>query len=218
MIADQLKAALRGKKWSISEAASKSDVSRSFLSRLLSGQGPPRTRSGHQTAEHDERYRSLAETLDLPDPSGFIQIVAHAQQTQSAAPPVPEILRRRYPNLHQQIAKNQPLRNRADLLRLMGDCLGKAIAPQAERLKEEVLTRLKKAPQSPPFRTQMYVTHDYLGTPSNQRLSGFASTRTQACREIGEALIKVGDNRGDASVDACVEIAQLFYDLALLDH
>ncbi len=216
MIAEQLEAALRRKGWSISTAADKSGVNRSFLSRLVNGQDPPRSRSGHQTAEHDDRYRRLAEALEL---DGFVESVARIQQGQSALPTAFSALRRRYEGFSRLIAKNQPLRHRPDLLRLMNDCLAKSLSPaQAEKLNREIRTNLPKTPRTPPAEAQQpYIAHDYLGFPSNLRSPSYLSPRAQTCRDIGYALIDAG-HPDDKCLHACIEIAMLFYDLALLDH
>lgn len=216
MIAELLTDALRRKGWSIAAAARECGVNRVFLNRLVTGQVPPRARDRRLTAEHDERYRKLAVGLELPDPDGFIKEVARVQK--AASNPAPTILSERYPHFSQQITKNQPhLRHEKGLLRLMSDCLGTAIgSPQADTLNEKVRKHLG---ESGPI-MQPYVDYDYLGIVSNPPLPSLVSQRVRTCREIAGILVELDDPQeawSDARIDACVEIAMLFYDLALLD-
>ncbi len=215
MIAEQLKAALRRKEWSITTAAKKSGVDRSFLSRLLSGQDPPRTRDGRETAEHDERYRNLAKALDL-DVASFVATVVQVQNSQPAVLPVSTLLHARHSRFKDQIDKNRPLRHKPDLVRLMSDCLSADFGlPRAKVLTKEVLDLLGSSPPPQSFMKQPYVEYNYLGLPSSWVLERFASARMQTCREIGDALIALD---APDEEDVCVEVAMLFYDLAVLDH
>jgi len=215
MIAEQLKAALRRKEWSITAAAEKSGVDRSFLSRLLSGQDPPRTRDGRETAEHDERYWNLAKALDL-DAASFVATVARVQKSQPAVLPVSNLLNDRHSRFKNQIDKNRPLRHKPDLVRLMSDCLSAIVGlSRAKVLTKEVLGRLGSSPPPPSFMKQPYVEYDYLGLPASRVLERFASARMQTCREIGDALVELDAPYAE---DVCIEVAMLFYDLAVLDH
>lgn len=217
MIAETLQAALNRKGWSVTKAAKASGIDRAFLSRLLNGQDPPRTREGRRTAEHDARYRKVAVALGLEDPNGFIDMVARIQKGQPGAVPVPEALRARYPRFQDQIASNQPLRTRSAFVRLMKDCLVTAFGElQAEQLGKEVQIQLRGASQPPLFKTQ-YVGHDYLGIRSSHLLPRLGSQRARFCWQIGDALIEVCGPADDAVRD-CVNIARLFYDLALLER
>ncbi len=215
MIAEQLKAALRRKEWSITAAAKESGVDRSFLSRLLSGQDPPRTRDGRETAEHDERYWNLAKALDL-DAASFVATVAQVQKNQPAVLPVSNLLHARHPRFKDQIDKNRPLRHKPDLVRLLSDCLSAVVGfRRAKALTKEVLDLLGSSPPPRSFKKQPYVEYDYLGLPSSRVLERSVSARAQTCREIGDALVAI--EAPDAE-DACVEVAMLLYDLAMLDH
>jgi len=216
VIAEQLKAALRRKEWSVTTAARESGVDRAFLSRLLNGQDPPRSRSGHQTAEHDDRYRRLAKALEL---DGFVESVARIQLGQSALPSFFSVLRRRYEGFSRLIAKNQPLRHRPDLLRLMSDCLNESLdSTHAEKLSREIRTKVPTTPRTPPAETQQpYVAHGYLGFPSNLRAPSYPSPRAQTCRDIAYALIDA-DHPDEKCLRVCIDIAMLFYDLSLFDR
>lgn len=215
MISEQLRSALRRKGWSITAAAKKSGVDRSFLSRLLSGQDPPRTRDGRQTAEYDERYWNLAKALDL-DAVSFVQAVGRVQKSHPAVLPASILLHARHSRFKDQIDKNRPLRHKPDLVRLMSDCLVAAVGTRrAKALTQEVLDLLGGSPPPRSFKKQPYVEYDYLGLPSSRVLERYDSARAQTCREIGDALVEV---KAPDAEDACVEVAMLFFDLAMLDH
>lgn len=218
MIAGILRTALNSRGWSVTEAAARSGIDRPFLSRLLNGQDPPRTRDGRRTAEHDDRYRKIAVALGLDDPDGFVEMVARIQRGQPAVLPVPIALRHRYPAFEQQIADNQPLRHRSNFMRLMKDCLVAALEGDqaAAAIGKAVESQLKRASQAPFFKTQ-YVGHDYLGIRSNHRLPSLGSQRARLCRQIGDALVELCGSADDA-VGGCVHIARLFHDLALLER
>lgn len=79
MIAPQINEALQRKGWSITEAAAKAELDRSFVSRLAGGHSPPRTKKGRKNARHDERYPQLARILGL-DESTFVDEVVRLQR------------------------------------------------------------------------------------------------------------------------------------------
>ncbi|MCP4660241.1 MAG: hypothetical protein GY856_32985 [bacterium] len=108
------------------------------------------------------------------------------------------------------------MRHKPDLVRLMSDCLSADVGlRRAKVLTKEVLGLLGSSPPPQSFMKQSYVEYDYLGLPSSRVLERFASARTQTCQEIGDALVEL---KAPDDEDVCVEVAMLFYDLAVLDH
>lgn len=85
MISQQLEDALLRKGWTIQQAAQQAGVDRSFLSRLVSGRVPPKTKTGRKVATHDDRYRRLAEALGL-DAEAFVDDVVRLQKGESPVP------------------------------------------------------------------------------------------------------------------------------------
>ncbi len=82
VISQQLEDALLRKGWTIQQAAQQAGVDRSFLSRLVGGRVPPKTKTGRKVATHDARYRRVAEALDL-DGDAFIEDVVRLQRGES---------------------------------------------------------------------------------------------------------------------------------------
>ncbi len=62
---------------SVTAAARKANVDRTFLQRLVRGARPPKSREGRMTAEHDPRYAQLRDSLGLGE--AFIEIVKAEQ-------------------------------------------------------------------------------------------------------------------------------------------
>ena len=78
-IAEMLATALREKGWSISGGAAACGVDRSFLSRLVGGYPPPRTKRDRLLADEDERYKRLAKGLGFDPPELLIKAAVREQ-------------------------------------------------------------------------------------------------------------------------------------------
>lgn len=134
----------------------------------------------------------------------------------TSSPSTAAILHARYPRFGPQIAKHQPLpRHKPGLVQLMTDCISSAIGPPRS---DKLLARARKQLDRPLATQPPYVDYDYLGPVSSPPLPILISQRTQTCRQIGDIILSFGGpDADDAEVDTCVDLAMLFYDLALLD-
>jgi hypothetical protein len=210
------------KGWStITEAAEKIGIERTFLSRLLKGE-PPRWRRGgsRSKVEPDERYQRMARKLDLGEE--FLEAVARelkarspkgrkAPESQRAKTAVPQAifdddLGRRYPDLWRLVEAHGELRGESALLRLAEDCLTGIQGADA----------WKRRLRSYRHREHFFEAkrHDRLGT--FQRLSRQAtSVESRTCRRIAEAITDdIGPKADESSLAERIEIASFFFELA----
>ncbi len=223
-----LRIALSERNWSITEAALKIGVDRSFLSRVLSGKYLPRKLKGSRSiGEPDERYKRIATALKL-DEKEFLGTVTREQQSRSSrlrrkpkAARVPSEetsivnqIKADYKKFHNAFAVIGEMDGPAALLNLAEECLG-TLRPRdvAERWKE----RLRQSPRL--TNASFFFEHDHIGTRA--RALGCIScwSRPQICQRIAEELTddmspdaKESDNGETAGVRG--EIARMFIELS----
>jgi len=209
MIAEEIKSALARKRWSIARAAKESGVERTFLSRLVNGLPPPRTKKGRQAAEIDPRYRRLAEALCLPNPDAFIQEVMDAQSGPSTTETLSKGQKRFLAYLLGSL-REVPIEHKANITALLNQCVRAGNSYQGiPRLRRLILSQLESelpisGPSSP---------------SSSQAFIGQRDHRPDRS-DLSELLERIGDQtcsvQEDYAIDSQFEVAQILFELSRL--
>ncbi len=228
-IADLLQKAVAQKGWSVTEAANRIGVERSFLSRLLAGKTPPKKREGSRsTGRPDARYIKIAKTLGLNEEE-FLKAVAErqaARQAQSSKKPTtthgfipPKEIRRRYPRLRRILEDHLPLLGTAAFLRVANEAVDKLLPTSAAQIWQKPLDSLRSPEDSLPS-----AQRDHFGALPGSIPRRSKDEDAQICRRIAEALLDTQPTRNNSenenrSADQSTreirtEIASLFIELS----
>lgn len=207
MIARKLQRALGAKGFTISKAAEVCGVDRTFLSRLLAGERPPRTREGRLTAEHDERYSNLARGLGL-NAEEFVDIVVAEQRAAPTekADEVDKQFRQTWDLVHKHI----PLERKAETSKLVNALFSRAERPgDITKVDDEIMREV-------PAKENQGGSWSSETEPANTAyLHGSLLPNANTLMEkIAYELIQSG---GPMSRSTRVELAALFYNLATRD-
>lgn len=120
-VAERLRTAMGEQGLDITSLASRANVDRSFLSRLLGGGPPPRSREGRETC--DDRYRRLGSSLGLGE--DFLRDVGAEQSAhvghEAHDPQVERLLQLTASAIWSQTHEDLPLRVRSEALKFLGE-------------------------------------------------------------------------------------------------